>query len=111
MNDSPARRTPSGTDLEGSAPEQVDVNGSVESSGARRLTPVEGEPMVSPAVATSLPVSIQHADESVPPYVRRAQAGDTRAFGELYQLHRRDVARLASRLLGPRGGDLEDVIQ
>jgi RNA polymerase sigma-70 factor (ECF subfamily) len=37
-------------------------------------------------------------------------AGDSRAFGELYQLHRRDVARLASRLLGLRS-DLEDVVQ
>jgi RNA polymerase sigma-70 factor, ECF subfamily len=66
--------------------------------------------MVSPAL-TSMAVPLAPSDDAVPPYVRRAQAGDTRAFGELYQLHRRDVARLAGRLLGPRGGDLEDVIQ
>lgn len=66
--------------------------------------------MTSPACA-SVDVSIASSmDDAVPAYVRRAMAGDTRAFGELYQLHRRDVARLVARLLGPRS-DLEDVIQ
>jgi RNA polymerase sigma-70 factor (ECF subfamily) len=64
--------------------------------------------MVSPALA-SVPLQVI-AGDSVPPYVRRAMAGETRAFSELYQLHRRDVARLAGRLLGLRG-DLDDVIQ
>ncbi len=50
------------------------------------------------------------ADDAIPPYVMRARGGDARAFQELYRNHRRDVARLVSRLLGPRG-DAEDVIQ
>lgn len=65
------------------------------------------------SVAASLDLPLTTAtrsDEAVPPYVRRAMAGETRAFQELYVLHRRDVARLAGRLLGPRG-DLEDVVQ
>ena len=110
MNDSTARRTPPGDSPDGETPEATDDNERVEASGARRLTPVEGAPMVSPAIA-SMPVQLSEAEDAVPSYVRRAQAGDTRAFGELYQLHRRDVARLAARLLGPRVGDLEDVIQ
>lgn len=109
MNDSPARRTPGGDDLEGNQPHDVE-DVAAEASGARRLTPVEGAPMVSSAMAT-FPVAVPNADEMVPPYVRRAQAGDTRAFGEMYQLHRRDVARLATRLLGPRRSDLDDVVQ
>jgi RNA polymerase sigma-70 factor (ECF subfamily) len=68
-----------------------------------------GVPMASPALA-SISLPMPAAEGAVPPYVRRAMAGDARAFGEMYQLHRRDVARLAARLIGPRG-DLEDVIQ
>ncbi len=48
--------------------------------------------------------------DAIPPYVTRARGGDARAFQELYRNHRRDVARLVARLLGPRG-DAEDVIQ
>lgn len=65
--------------------------------------------MVAPALV-SIEAPVASADEAVPAYVRRAMAGDTRAFAELYQLHRRDVARLVARLMGPRA-DLEDVIQ
>ena len=50
--------------------------------------------------------------------VERAKAGDRQAFRELFQRHRGDVARLAYRMLGARGGsrpnggaDLEDVVQ
>jgi RNA polymerase sigma factor (sigma-70 family) len=91
-------------------PSVRDVPAAAGDHGARRLTPLEGVPMVSPAFT---PMEIQvvgRSDDQVPAYVRRAMVGDTRAFGELYQLHRRDVARLVARLLGPRG-DLEDVIQ
>ena len=61
--------------------------------------------LVVPLAARSTP-----SGEPVPAYVRRALAGETRAFNELYQLHRRDVARLAARLLGPRG-DVDDIVQ
>src|SRR5687767_944948 len=89
----------------------ADVRRSQEQSGPRRLTPVEGMPMVSPALAPlGLAVDQSPVDDAIPPYVRRAMAGDTRAFAELYQLHRRDVGRLVARLLGPRG-DLEDAVQ
>lgn len=50
------------------------------------------------------------SEDAIPTYVQRAQSGDARAFQELYRLHRRDVSRLAARLLGPRT-DLEDVVQ
>ncbi len=110
MNDSNAGRTRKGEGPAGEEPTGDDENESVESSGARRLTPVEGSPMVSPALAP-MAVTLVSSDDAVPPYVRRAQAGEVRAFGELYQLHRRDVARLAGRLLGTRVSDLEDVIQ
>lgn len=50
------------------------------------------------------------AEEGVPPYVRRAQSGDAQGFKELYAKHKRDVARLALRMVGPRP-DLEDVVQ
>ncbi|MDB4932316.1 MAG: polymerase sigma factor RpoE [Myxococcaceae bacterium] len=49
-------------------------------------------------------------DESAPAYVQRAREGDTRAFQELFRGHRRDVARLVGRLLGPRP-EVEDVVQ
>jgi RNA polymerase sigma-70 factor, ECF subfamily len=60
--------------------------------------------------ATSLRALQTHEDDAVPAYVTRAQRGDARAFEDIYRMHRRDVSRLAARLLGPRG-DLEDVIQ
>ena len=97
----------------GTAPDDaaaVDSAPLKEGSGPRRVTPLEGVPMVAPALAPLEMPMAQSSDDAVPAYVRRAMAGDTRAFGELYQLHRRDVARLANRLLGPRG-DLDDVIQ
>lgn len=53
---------------------------------------------------------VTHEDDALPSYVSRARAGDARAFQELYRQHRRDVARLVARLLGPRG-DVDDVIQ
>ncbi len=51
-------------------------------------------------------------DEPVAPeeLVRRCQAGDRAAFGELFVRHRADVARLVQRLLGGQG-DIEDVVQ
>lgn len=49
-------------------------------------------------------------DNDAPAYVSRARAGDSKAFQELYRTHRREVARLTARLLGPRG-DVDDVIQ
>lgn len=60
--------------------------------------------------ATSLRAMSRPDDVAVPAYVTRAQSGDARAFEDIYRMHRRDVSRLAARLLGPRG-DLEDVIQ
>jgi len=42
--------------------------------------------------------------------VRRCQAGDLQAFGDLFRQHRADVTRLVHRLLGGRG-DIEDVVQ
>jgi len=42
--------------------------------------------------------------------VARCQAGDTEAFRELYRTHRRHVARLVQRILGP-DPEVEDVIQ
>lgn len=60
--------------------------------------------------ATSLRALQTPEDDAVPAYVTRAQRGDARAFEDIYRMHRRDVSRLAARLLGPRG-DLEDVIQ
>jgi RNA polymerase sigma-70 factor, ECF subfamily len=42
--------------------------------------------------------------------IRRAGAGDTDAFRSLYERHRRNVARLVFRMVGPRS-DLEDVLQ
>jgi RNA polymerase sigma-70 factor (ECF subfamily) len=53
---------------------------------------------------------VSDADDAIPAYVVRARAGDARAFQELYRVHRRDVARLVTRLLGPRA-DVEDVLQ
>lgn len=43
--------------------------------------------------------------------VARCQAGDRAAFSELFREHRGDVARLVHRLLGPRHGDVDDVVQ
>lgn len=60
--------------------------------------------------ATSLRPLTNHEPDAVPAYVTRAQSGDARAFEDIYRMHRRDVSRLAARLLGPRG-DLEDVVQ
>lgn len=110
MNDTTAGRTRKGDGPAGEEPHGDDENESVEASGARRLTPVEGSPMVSPALAP-MAVALASSDDAIPSYVRRAQSGDVRAFGEMFQLHRRDVARLAGRLLGTRVSDLEDVIQ
>ncbi len=60
--------------------------------------------------APPLGILVSADDDTHPPYVARARAGDARAFQELYRNHRRDVARLVARLLGPRT-DAEDVIQ
>lgn len=49
-------------------------------------------------------------DDSAPDYVLRARQGQAEAFQTLYQMHRREVSRLVTRLVGPRG-DVEDVIQ
>jgi RNA polymerase sigma-70 factor (ECF subfamily) len=58
----------------------------------------------------ALDVRVTRDDESAPAYVQRAREGDTRAFQELFRSHRRDVARLVGRLLGPRP-EVEDVVQ
>jgi RNA polymerase sigma-70 factor (ECF subfamily) len=70
----------------------------------------EGVSMTSTAYAAALQAPIATVEDNVPAYVRRAMVGDAHAFTQIYQLHRRDVARLAARLLGPRH-DLDDVIQ
>ena len=46
-----------------------------------------------------------------PDLVARCQRGEKEALGELYRLHRADVARNLHRMLGPGRGDLEDVLQ
>lgn len=43
--------------------------------------------------------------------ILRCQHGDKDALGELYRLHRAEVARNLHRMLGPGRGDLEDVLQ
>ncbi|MBL8603963.1 MAG: sigma-70 family RNA polymerase sigma factor [Myxococcales bacterium] len=53
---------------------------------------------------------VTHDEDLQPAYVARAQAGDARAFQELYRLHRRDVGRLVARLMGPRP-EVDDVVQ
>lgn len=58
---------------------------------------------------TTLP-STMAQDEGSPSYVRRAIAGEAAGFRELYARHKRDVARLVMRMVGPRA-DLEDVVQ
>lgn len=60
--------------------------------------------------APPMGIFVSADDDAIPPYVTRARSGDARAFQELYRNHRRDVARLVARLLGPRT-DAEDVIQ
>jgi RNA polymerase sigma-70 factor (ECF subfamily) len=57
-----------------------------------------------------LDVHVTRDDDSAPAYVQRAREGDARAFQELFRGHRRDVARLVARLLGPRP-EVEDVVQ
>lgn len=49
-------------------------------------------------------------EDALPGYVERARAGDARAFQEMYRAHRRDVARLVARLIGPRA-EVDDVVQ
>jgi len=49
-------------------------------------------------------------EDAQPAYVARARGGDARAFQELYRVHRRDVARLVARLMGPRA-EVDDVVQ
>jgi RNA polymerase sigma-70 factor (ECF subfamily) len=44
------------------------------------------------------------------PLIARAQAGDEKAFNELFLRHRGDVTRLVYRVLGP-SNDVEDVVQ
>lgn len=65
---------------------------------------------VVPCNLSPLSLLVNDVDDAVPAYVTRARGGDARAFQELYRLHRRDVARLVTRLLGPRP-DVEDVLQ
>jgi len=68
---------------------------------------------MAPTLVRSLPfvdVRVTRDDDSAPAYVQRAREGDARAFQELFRNHRRDVARLVGRLLGPRP-EVEDVVQ
>lgn len=68
---------------------------------------------MAPTLLRSLPfvdVRVTRDDDSAPAYVQRAREGDARAFQELFRNHRRDVARLVGRLLGPRP-EVEDVVQ
>ena len=50
------------------------------------------------------------ASSGIEPLIQRAQAGDERAFHQLFLRHRDDVTRLVFRLLGPNA-DVDDVIQ
>lgn len=50
------------------------------------------------------------ASSGVDPLIQRAQAGDERAFQELFRAHRDVVSRLVFRMLGP-DADVEDVVQ
>jgi RNA polymerase sigma-70 factor (ECF subfamily) len=43
--------------------------------------------------------------------VARCQAGDRAAFRELFVQHRADVVRLVHRLMDPRHGDVDDLVQ
>jgi RNA polymerase sigma-70 factor, ECF subfamily len=60
--------------------------------------------------APQLSLFVSAEDEAIPAYVTRARTGDAKAFQEIFRLHKRDVARLVTRMLGPKG-DVEDVIQ
>ena len=66
--------------------------------------------MAAPALAAVSPFASSPSDEAVPSYVRRAQTGDASAFRDLYLRHKREVARLVLRMVGPRS-DLDDVVQ
>lgn len=48
--------------------------------------------------------------DGVDPLVRRAQAGDERAYHELFVRHQKDVVRIVYRTLGP-DADLDDIVQ
>jgi RNA polymerase sigma-70 factor, ECF subfamily len=48
--------------------------------------------------------------DGLDPLVQRAQAGDERAYLELFYRHRADVARIVFRTLGP-DAELEDIVQ
>ena len=48
--------------------------------------------------------------ESIDPLVRLAQRGDEFAQKELFKRHRREVARIVARALGP-DAEIEDVVQ
>ena len=50
------------------------------------------------------------AMDGVDPLVRRAQAGEERAYQELFVRHQKDVARIVHRTLGP-DTDLDDIVQ
>ncbi|TAK29680.1 MAG: RNA polymerase sigma factor [Myxococcaceae bacterium] len=68
---------------------------------------------MAPTLVRSFPfvdVHVTRDDDSAPAYVQRAREGDARAFQELFRNHRRDVARLVGRLLGPKP-EVEDVVQ
>ena len=68
---------------------------------------------MAPTLVRSFPfvdVRVTRDDDSAPAYVQRAREGDARAFQELFRNHRRDVARLVGRLLGPKP-EVEDVVQ
>ncbi len=83
----------------------------VEQPTVRRATPSKGvDTMTSTAFTSSATLSLVPTDDGVPPYVRKAIAGDAAGFKELYLRHKRDAARLCHRMVGPRA-DLEDVIQ
>jgi RNA polymerase sigma-70 factor (ECF subfamily) len=66
--------------------------------------------MTSTALQSLPSLSLVPSEDSVPSYVRKAIAGDSAGFRELYLRHKRDAARLCHRMVGPRA-DLEDVIQ
>jgi RNA polymerase sigma-70 factor (ECF subfamily) len=48
--------------------------------------------------------------DGIDPLILRAQAGDERAFHELFVRHRGDVSRLVFRTIGP-SADVDDVVQ
>ncbi len=74
--------------------------------------PAVGAPAIpkSPTVSAGTTVKGAVAKRELDELVKRAQAGDPKAFAELFRKHRSSVAAIAFRMLGP-SADLDDVVQ